>query len=445
MSKGRANIARVVYFSLRDGPKRFWRGGEIISKLKILISVEFFYIMYLFSGAFKESLNIPFDIAGLFLGMTIVLVSWRLVQKPHFSKVVVTPVIFMFTLLFIVLLSALVNDLSGATIEKMIKLIALTMPAFLLPLFFVDGKDSVKRVLLSISILAVLLSLFSLRMIFDNVGLFIGFNEGNYLGLARITGIGFIALSFFFLISNKKNKVLILPLLLLVSFTLISTGSRMPLLAIALIVIYALLQSFVISKGDILIKKSSILGLLLASGFLFFISFLYARGYFETTFYRFQVLFEGGGGNSVFARLDRIEASIQMFSDNYILGGGFGNLANYYTGTSGLYSHNLFFEFLSELGIMGILWLISFLVFMIYQLLSIYKKKHYSFDGVQFTLIAGFLFFFFNAMVSGDINDNRAVFAFASLLFTLPFAYVKSKENMIKGSMGLKKFRNSGA
>lgn len=396
-----------------------------ISRIKIIFSAEFFYVMFLFSGAFKESFDFPFDLAALFLVLAFISSLIRFIKHPVISKYWVTPIVFLISLLGIILLSSLVNGMTASSMEKIIKFVALTMPTYLLPLVFVRSRESLINILKSISILAVLLSIFSLPMIFNKTGLFIGFNDGNYQGLARTVGIGFLALTFFFLISDKKGRILVSPFLLLVSFTLISTGSRMPLLAIVIVALYALYKSIAVKKGDILVKKTTVTGLSLVVFLSLFIPYLYSKGYFQTIVYRFQVLFEGGGASTT-GRTMRIQSAIDMFRDNFMLGGGFGNFGDYYSGTEGVYAHNIFLEFLSELGLIGVLWCITFFIFVFYRSVSVYKNKGKTFDGLQVTLISCFLFFLLNAMVSGNINDNRAIFTFLSLMVISPF--IKSQK-----------------
>lgn len=390
--------------------------------IKLLISVEFYYILFLFSGTFKESLNIPIDITALLLVLVFLFVLVDFIRNPVVKRSWVLPILFITSLLSIILISVLINGTTDSSNEKMIKFVGLTLPTYLLPLLIIKNKESIINVLKSISILAIVLSLFSLPMILNSTGLFIGFNGGNYQGLARTTGIGFLTLSFFFLTANKKGKLLILPFYLLVAFTLFSAGSRMPLLAILIVALYALKNSFDVKKDDILIKKKSLTGFSLALLLVMFLPYLYSKGYFQTIIYRFAVLFEGNGGTSAIGRTTRLQDALEMFKDNYVIGGGFGRFGDYYTGTSGVYAHNMFFEFLSELGIIGLVWFSTFLIFTIYRSVKVYKLRNKRLDGLQITLIAGFLYFFLNAMVSGDINENRAVFAFSAMLAISPFA-----------------------
>ncbi|MFF2753501.1 O-antigen ligase family protein [Psychrobacillus sp. NPDC058041] len=398
----------------------------VIFRVKVVFSVEFLYIMFLFSGAFKESLNAPFDLAAIFLGLVLLKVVWGIIKRPVIKKSLIIPGALVISLLFLMLTSTMITGLTDSSIEKVIKFVFLTMPTFLLPFIIIKNKESIQKVLLSVSILSIVLSLFAFPMIINRTGLFVGFNNGNYQGLARTTGIGFIALAYFYLTAKKKVKLFVLPFLIIVSVTLISTGSRIPLIAIGAIGIYALINSFVIKKSDVLIKKNSIAGLTLAAVFIIVIPFLFSKGYFQTIVYRFKVLFEdNGGGASTLGRVDRIQSAIEMFKENIIFGGGIGKFGQFYIGTEGVYAHNIFLEFISELGLIGVLWLMVFLTFVLYHSVIQYKRANRYLDSLQIALISGFLFFFINALVSGDINANRALFAFGGFLAMSP--YLKSE------------------
>ena len=372
------------------------------------------FVMFLFSGIFKESFELPFDLAGMFLFLVLLSVTWKFIKSPVLQKHWIVPIIFISTLTGLILFSGLANGLTTPFIDKSTKFVLVTVPAFLLPFLFANNRESFNKILISIGLLSVALSLFSLPMIFSGESLFVGFNNGNYQGLARTTGIGFIALFYFVATSKNLKKVWLIIALALVGFTLLATGSRMPLLALGFIAVYAVYKSFIVTKKDVLIKKKAVTSLFLLGVVSLFFIFSDASQYFQTIYYRFQVLFEGGGA-SVDTRWYRIEKAMEMFSDNLIIGGGFGNFGEYYFGDTGVYAHNMFFEFLSELGLIGALWFLSFLGLVLFRTAAV------KVDGLQITFIACFVFFFLNAMVSGDINDNRALFSFASFLLVFPF------------------------
>ena len=394
-------------------------GGMLMKLLKVFLSTEFFFVMFLFSGAFKESIDFPIDIAVVFLALSVLGTGYCLVKEPKIKKWKFYPIFIFFGLFAIMLLSFIFTQYTSDSIEKIIKYGFLTLPTIFLPLLFIDGKESLNKILLSIAVLSTLLSTISIPMILNPEGMFIGFNDGNYMGLARLTGIGFIVLSYFMIISQRKYKPIIFIAFILTAVTLLSTGSRMPLVAVGVASIYLLSKVFTRINGQLHIRKKAIYIMSLIVLLATFVYYLFSKGMFGTIVYRFNALMQAGGGGSVSARLERYRASLNMFNEHPILGVGTGNFGLYHdTDGVGSYSHNMFFELISEMGTLGGLWFFLFVSVILY---SIFKMmKSYSIP-MRTTMVISFLYLFMNAMVSGDINDNRALFFFAVIIIYMAF------------------------
>lgn len=373
-----------------------------------------FFIIFLFSGIFKLSLNFPIDITILFFGLTLLGTLKRFIQKPLIPKWWFIPLGFITSLMVIVLLSIILHPTDSASISKLTDFILLTIPTIVLPLIFIQDKSSLKRLLASIALLSTVLSVFALPQVWSGEGLFIGFNEGNYMGLARLTGLGFIALLYFFINSKSKSKHLILIPTLIVAVVLLSTGSRMPLIALAIASLYLLSKVFIYDDRSIYIRKKAIYIVFTIIALATILYILLMNGYFKTFLFRFEVLFEDGVSSSSQGRTNRYEAALDMWNQNFILGGGFGSFGKYYEG-SGIanYAHNIVLEFLSELGLLGGLWLIIFLAFII---ISAYKGIKNGDVTLNTTIFIMFIYFFLNALISGNINDNRALFMFGIMV-----------------------------
>ncbi|MBS4190671.1 O-antigen ligase family protein [Bacillus sp. FJAT-49705] len=385
---------------------------------------EMFFAIFLFSGVFKESLNLSIDISALFLVLTGLSILYRLSRNTSIAKYARMPLFITMLIFGLLLFSYMFTPSQIYATEKIIKFAVVTMPAIVFPFFLFKDKQSIVRFLLYLSVLSVILSAVMLPSIFlrgSSIG-FIGFNDGNYQGLARLNGVALIILIFLFLIgeSSKKVKLISFFSIILVSFVLFSTGSRMPLVAFALSLIYALYKSVRIKRGFIYIRKgtkvllaSIILGSVILVG-------LATKGFFDTIIYRFSVLFTES--SSADGRTERMESAFDTFQNHVIFGGGIGSFPLYYSGLDASdYPHNIVLEILSELGLVGLF------IFSLYFILSIYRGMILKIDrsrfnnSVHLTVICLFIYYLANSMVSGDINSNRALYVFMSIMCIIPF------------------------
>jgi O-antigen ligase len=99
-------------------------------------------------------------------------------------------------------------------------------------------------------------------------------------------------------------------------------------------------------------------------------------------------------------RFDLLSLAGDIFSDNVILGAG---LSSFLCITGWLYPHNIFFEVACEMGLVG---LILCLCFIVSVTLS---SRKWGFDVLWASLAIGMLV---AAQVSGDLFDSRSVFIF---------------------------------
>ena len=99
-------------------------------------------------------------------------------------------------------------------------------------------------------------------------------------------------------------------------------------------------------------------------------------------------------------RLPLLSLAGDIFSDNVILGAGLGSF-DWITGRE--YPHNVFFEIACEMGVVG---LMLFLCFIVSATLS---SRKWGFDSLWASLAIGMLVV---AQLSGDLFDSRSVFLF---------------------------------
>ncbi len=118
-------------------------------------------------------------------------------------------------------------------------------------------------------------------------------------------------------------------------------------------------------------------------------------------------------GQFNYARGELFELALSKMSTfhNALFGIGIGGYNSFFdAGDVAIYPHNIFFEIVCELGIIGLLVFIFLLFFAFRLALHILRDS----DGNQYftsiTLFTLLMFSVFNASASGDINDNRILF-----------------------------------
>lgn len=395
--------------------------------IKKIFSGEVFFALFLLSGSFKESLNLPVDLAAVFLILTTFSILKRIYKKPEINKINVFPVVLFFVFISLVLVSLFYSPNLDLAQDKTIRLLLLTTPAFVYPFFVLKSKESLTRFLIAIASVAIIMSLLSLPMIFQRGSAidFVGFNEGNYQGLARVTGVGLVIILFLGVLNShlKRYRLFFLVSIAVVSITLLASGSRMPIIAVSVALIFIILSTVKIKKWELrypkYFNKIFIILALLAIPLMW----AYNQGYFDAIIYRFEVLVSQGGGAG---RTDRFITALEVWKDNFILGSGFGSFSEFYdSNIVGDYPHNLFLEIASELGVVGLTMFTLLLAVAMFRFLKLGKIKKVRNNNLYTTVAIVFLVIFLNAMVSGDINSNRMLLTFIAIMSFLPLVYKK--------------------
>lgn len=385
--------------------------------LKFLLSKEFFFVLFLTSGYFKSP-DSKIDITFVCLLFTVILALKDITFK--IKKSTLRPIVVLTLIYASILIGVIYSPSNLYAVDKLIKFTVLTIPAFLVGLMILQSEESVMRFLKSIIVVGVSMSLFAVYLFMsNNTGIgFIGLGDGNYLGLGRVTGLSFLILLIWITFSKmtRKKALLTISAALLVFAALSISGARMPLLAALAVGALIALRSVRIKDGVILVSSGfKYLFSLLIVGVVF-VSWLFSNGYLDTIIYRVSVLFtEKQGGVSAEGRLDRYSEAYDMFANSPFFGNGLGSFAIFYNGVDiNDYPHNIFLEFMSELGLVG---LTGFLVLIFLCITPVFRNGFKGMELEQIALLACFLFMFLNANTTGDINDNRMMFTFLAIIY----------------------------
>lgn len=398
---------------------------------------EVSFALFLLAGFYKGDPRLEFlpeflDLTVLFGLLSVAGIIYALVKKGNSLGFPPKKVFLSYALLVLLALISLgYTSASTYGTEKFLRLASLTSLAFLLPFSLFKTAESTKRFFAIFILLAGSMLLDLLLQGISPVEFYFRTAFGsNYLALARIQGIAFIFVFFYFLLSSKSwlaklfNLALIFPLL----FGIYISGGRAPALAMSVTLVITMILVFLASFGrkhrvstgsvkrDFKIIGSILLIILLGVSLL-----VYFSDYFSTFLHRTLLLMERSEESGA-ERVDMYSQALKIFlSFPYFLSGtGIGGFTVQYAGFDdkrGIYPHNIFLEMASELGFLGLLAIFLLVFWSFRDGFSLFKRNQDSGSTyLSLTLLALFIFLLLNSLVSGDINDNRILFTSMALI-----------------------------
>lgn len=416
---------------------------------KFIISGEMLFALFLLAGYFKEAFQLPIDLTAIFFILSILVAIKRLIQtlltnkvnyrKELISKKVITHSVLFLLLLCFILFSNVYTLGSNYSIEKTLKFSTLTTWAFLGVYFLINNKTNLRNFLKSLAIISLVMALYTISSLKGNSGPTSGFTAvagDNYLGLGRASGLGALIFISLYVTTNstKIKKLLSICSVLIILMALLSSGSRMPLISFIIVFLVAFFISFKIRKGIIYIKKGTGYFLTLFGLGIVSIFSLAPTGVFDTVIRRVSILFiETGGGTSAEGRLERYQTAYETWTNHPFFGTGIGSFPLHFRGLDTIdYPHNIILELLSEIGIIGFLIFTFFILYPIYLLIRNGKTTSVFLHSEILTGLFCFMFLFLNACTTGDINDNRLLLTFNSLIGVSLIIHTKNGDSSSK-------------
>jgi O-antigen ligase len=123
--------------------------------------------------------------------------------------------------------------------------------------------------------------------------------------------------------------------------------------------------------------------------------------------------------SAISERLELSEYAVNaMF--RFPFGLGFGGFTQWYnggnTGIQFLYPHNLFLELGAEGGLLGLLAILLLVIKSFFNVLSNSSLSLLQNKPLKDTLLSLLVFMIFNSTVSGELNDDRTLFALIGLI-----------------------------
>jgi len=399
---------------------------------------EVYFALFLSAGIYKADPRLSFvpkflDLTVFFEVITILVILYNLLKGRLIfglpPKEILIPYIFII-ILGIQSLSYTLAPIYGT--DKILRFLFITSPSLFFPIIFLRNKESYIRFSSIFIILGLIMSLdiMSKGLIPGELGFHTALNT-NYLGVGRISGFALLlTLSLLFIIKHNLYKICLLPVIFLFIFNLFISGGRGPLVSLILSVIFIFIyMAFNLikdRKGKFILNKKNfkIISYMILMFFLSWLIIGHFSDYFRTIYYRLLLL-ENLSGDSVEARLSLYNTAINSMRNfpGNIIGLGIGGFSVFYSGydaARGEYPHNIFLEIGAELGILGLLAFIFIICKII--MIAFNNIKNIKLEWGFYTnigLLASLIFMLSGACVSGDINDNRYLFAVIGLILAI--------------------------
>lgn len=377
------------------------------------------YACFLSSGVIATlAPNSPVNLTLLFWLLTILIIFMNL-NKFKLDRFKIY-ILFLYLMLFIIILSSYFYSPSKIYgLSKIIDYI-LTITSVIGVIVIIKDKVKLEILFKSLIFISLFVSTISIpNFISDASSDFIRLGEINSIGMARFFGMICIILIINYLLDNTKKKILVVIWFFFSAFLLLLTSSKMPIIGTVISVFSGILLYLIYFKNiKLKVRALGMMITFLIAGLLLLVNFWESR-VFNTLRIRFEN-FEGVD----YARMIRYDTALDMFYSSPLIGNGVGSFSIYFEGVDlRSYPHNLFLEVLSELGLVGLL---NILLLISLSVFSVYFSKKKSWNVANITVISLTIFFLLNAMVSGDINDNRLFFVFLTLS-ALNYKYVDMK------------------
>lgn len=374
-------------------------------------------MLFLFAGRFKADPRfewVPIDITAFFFLISVIIAICILLRNNMKikKKSLILPVIFLIFALYSFLSLTWSPGLIYAK-QKVFYIATLVLWSLMgASMIIAQSRERIKRFFVIYIIFAFWIAIESTKAYINNHGVgFVTALGGNYLGIGRVIGVGALIVLIYSIFWAKNNWIKIFSLLIFGYFMwiLFVAGGRGPFIStfLACLVPIFVGWSFSKHKGIRIKRYTNQLSMIIAIIIVFLI-ILYISDNLTTTMNRILVLFDDGMGNSAGLRIEWYKSSFVYWGEKPLLGNGIGSwpVINSAVDVRG-YPHNIILEIMVELGLIG---LIIFIMLLIIALKCFGPWKTVRDDPLKILIFVIFINALVNAMVSGDIPDNRFLF-----------------------------------
>lgn len=398
--------------------------------LRFIISGEFLFAAFLLANVYKSALpETPVDLNIILFILTIAVAVKRLIFFPEVTKKAVFPVSLFLVFLAVALFSYLYSPSEIYALEKLSLLFTLSLWTFAAPFLLITNRQSLGRFLNSFLLIAILIATYVLITYEPSnsggIGSRIGVDGANTVGLGRTAAMGVVIITMLFLFNKNMSKfkrVFSLAMMVVLLIVLFLTGARMALLSlVAVLLAFVVFKAFKVENDKVYINKKSIK---VASSMLV-VPLLLLPFYESLEFMltRLTYMFNESGVGSYSQRTELYTIALQMWNGNFFVGDGIGSYTISFDGVDErYYPHNIVLEVASELGLVGLA------IFIVWLIAPFVMSNQIKSNHLQITVLLIFIYTFLNTNTTGDLNDNRLMFAFLALMYMHPLYQENEKK-----------------
>jgi O-antigen ligase len=390
--------------------------------LGALFSFEAVFVVFLFAGNYKADARLswlPVDLSiGFFaigFAMGLVIIYREGLYLPGLSLVAMAGAF--------VTWAALTSFWTPSTVyaqEKLIKLAVLNLWCLIATAMIMANRpERVRRLLLLLLVFGTATSLDGILQYrtTDQFALSASFRLENYIGQGRLYGMGALVAFALWLRTRPLSRqgLALMGVFATCAYAMLIAGSRGPLVSLAIAMMLPLIAGIRVADRRLLASRALLASLVLFILIAAVVTYLaiVASGSLRAL-QRFDVLLTAQeGGTSALRRLEFWSETLRFWLQTPVFGQGVGSWPVLYHGVDiGWHPHNLFLEVLSELGLIGFFLLAAVFAMACHRLSLARLRTEPALMTAVMLGVTAFLY----AMTSGDLADNRGLFAMLGLL-----------------------------
>lgn len=400
--------------------------GSAARSFRALVSFEAMLVLYLFWGNYKVDPRLawlPFDLSiGFFvLGVAMgAIIIWR--ERLYLPGLAVVAAAGVFVAWAAI--TYLWTPSTAYAGQKLIRLMAFNLWCVIGSAMIIANRtERVRRFLLLLLAFATVASVDGIIQYAttENFALSAKFRLENYLGQGRLYGLGVLVAFALWLQSppfSRRGTVLIAAIATC-GFGMLIAGGRGPLVSVVGAMLLPLVLGLRFADRRLFASKSLLASLVLfavMAAVLVHLAMVSADNL--RAFQRFNTLLSAqGGGSSVADRLELWPATLRFWAETPVFGQGIGGWPVLHYGLDvGWHPHNLIAEVLVEFGLIGFI-VLAVVVAIACSRVTLERLRTEPALMIAAMLCIGTFFF---TMTSGDLTDNRALFAMIGLMAMRP-------------------------
>jgi O-antigen ligase len=376
---------------------------------------EIVFVLFLTAGVYKQhtvvTRLVPFDVTVGIAAVLCVALLVRVLRRPlhiPLAALLLLP-------LLVTIGLGLMSPPNAYGAEKASRFLTLTCLATVSGLVFLDRREQMHRFLVGVAVLGMVITVTAVtERSVNEIGRLTLAGSGP-IALARVGALTFAFgwLRFHFA-RSLAGRIGAAAIVILTLFCVLNSGSRGPTLSVAVALVgVSLITALHHGKSPI-----SLLPLIVIAGIVTLLVSVLTLPYIPL--HRFELLLAENKGTSVFARSVLFAIAWKLTLQNP-LGIGVGGFDSRVP-MDLTYPHNLFLEVGCELGWLPLAGLLALIVCSMGAMYGVLKREY---SWTSLFLAVALLTALLNAMVSGDLNDNRVFFA----VVLLPFVYSRFSRN----------------